>query len=807
MSMPSPFFVQNRNCYTAAEPIQRGMPVKLTPDGKQVTNTTGPDDALIGISTSDYNTGGIVEIVWIGFTDVSVYPSKAGDEIRLGPTGSPTIGGDGKFIGIAGGDSVGGYTITRLGLLGYLPAAGGGGGGGEPIPLKIMMVDEEYVQIGEDEWKHSLFIAPRDGGHPSYEIRELTINAPNEVAESGYQFIQSYTVIGKVPSSGELALSFGGNAFPLYHPSQVPYDTQGGAEQGIAAFEILWTYVDVQDAPGSPAQGWMPSVTITSSGTSGGGEPIPLMVIGSDQETIITGEDEWKHSVVIMPDDEHPTGEFREIIINAPNEVAKPGYQYTQAYTVFAYGQGSEPLQLGFDGNVFPLYYPLQVPYDPKEGIASFEVMWTYIDDVFAEMPIQGWMPSVTICSVDSSGGGGEEDGPRTEINLFTPLWNQYGDTLKGGFELSFSGDLPTTDETLGITFRFGQWVDYTYSFPFLVSDGHTLDTFATAVGDGLVTYLFDNFERQVYAEPVTYDSNSNSWILRMIVGNGVPPTTQEDYAVLYNMQVESIQAEAFELAGCWISSGYLGEDAGDLFPDPLHDVRASVYGETLYSVYFQPWRTLAAITDEFAQSIRDSFNYPDADVESVTVDGLVVTIHWAGEAAEDDYFVGKTFSTGFLDLAIEDITGGPRAAETAFSPADPAHWDAPAPDNTAAALDQIASRMSAAESKPAVVSSGKEAESTWYELDAGDHLIVVEWGSVTVDPDYSATNVVTRIHTIYGGQQMLGGCVTASTDYYGAYASISEKVPHLAVSAKSVETGLNVPAIVCWQYTVRVPK
>lgn len=115
----APHNIQNRNCYKAGADIRRGWPIKL--DRVRlgyVLECDDVDDIPIGVADCARKAGEVVEIAWLGVIDV-VVSALAGDHIRLGANGVPTVNGAGRFIGIAGGDSVGAFTVVRLGLLGY----------------------------------------------------------------------------------------------------------------------------------------------------------------------------------------------------------------------------------------------------------------------------------------------------------------------------------------------------------------------------------------------------------------------------------------------------------------------------------------------------------------------------------------------------------------------------------------------------------------------------------------------------------------------------------------------------------------
>lgn len=159
MSFPSPFFIQNRNCYRATSAIRRGWPVMLS--GAGVAECDGPESRVIGIADCAADVGDVVEIIWIGFGDVAIGGAQVGDEIRLGPSGGAVVGGSGRFIGIAGGASVGAYTITRLGLLGYMPA-GGEAPTGATVPMRVLTDDavDGVLTVPVDAWGQSLLWLP-----------------------------------------------------------------------------------------------------------------------------------------------------------------------------------------------------------------------------------------------------------------------------------------------------------------------------------------------------------------------------------------------------------------------------------------------------------------------------------------------------------------------------------------------------------------------------------------------------------------------------------------------------------------------
>lgn len=254
MSFPSPFFIQNRNCYRAISAIRRGWPVMLS--GSGVAECDGPESRVIGTADCAADVGDVVEIIWIGFGDVAIGGAQVGDEIRLGPSGGAVVGGSGRFIGIAGGSSVGAYTITRLGLLGYLPA-GGGAPAGTIVPMRVLTDDAVggVLTVPVDAWGQSLLWLP-DTDAPIASVAfdgDYPIDAP-----IGTQLMVTLSVRAEDPAQlGYINVTDGDGVggTVVDGPAQNRIYVSDGAASGLVVFTRV-----AEDVGTSMPEGWLMQV-------------------------------------------------------------------------------------------------------------------------------------------------------------------------------------------------------------------------------------------------------------------------------------------------------------------------------------------------------------------------------------------------------------------------------------------------------------------------------------------------------------------------------------------------------------------
>lgn len=248
MSFPSPLFIQNRNHYTAAQEIGRGVPLILTPDGKQVTPASAATDNPIGISTNNYHAGEVVEVVWIGFTDIAVTGCVPGDQIRLNASGAASKDGEGTFLGVAAGKSVGAFTVVRIGLLGYKPPEGGGGSPLVPMNLQVVEVTDPsgVITLPASSLSESQFIMATG----DYQVTGIKFTGTMDMAAPvGTQIITNLLVFNE-DLAPEIELSVSHQYMNLFGNR---YATN---REGIAAWTLTATRVNL-DMGGDIMDGWM----------------------------------------------------------------------------------------------------------------------------------------------------------------------------------------------------------------------------------------------------------------------------------------------------------------------------------------------------------------------------------------------------------------------------------------------------------------------------------------------------------------------------------------------------------------------